>query len=86
MTLIEELLDLHVPQSVKLSPSGQQVLYSTSYTFDHKKGDHKQSTLWLAETGKQHSARQLTTGERYDHDPAWSADGKSIAFISDRGK
>jgi len=86
MTLIEELLDLQIPQSIKLSPSGQQVLYSTSYTFDHMKGDHKQSTLWLADTGKQHSARQLTTGERHDHDPKWSPDGRSIAFISDRGK
>ncbi|TKA61958.1 hypothetical protein B0A55_11840 [Friedmanniomyces simplex] len=86
MTLIEDLLDLHIPQSVKLSPSGQQVLWSTSFLFGHKKGEHKQSTLWLAETGKQHSARQLTTGERNEHDPQWSPDGQSIAFISDRGK
>ncbi|KAK5711867.1 hypothetical protein LTR15_012211 [Elasticomyces elasticus] len=86
MTLIEDLLDLQVPQSVKLSPNGQQVLWSTSYLFGHKKEEHKQSTLWLAQTGKKNSARQLTSGKYNDCSPEWSPDGQAIAFLSDRAK
>ncbi|KAK3116315.1 hypothetical protein LTR53_003442 [Teratosphaeriaceae sp. CCFEE 6253] len=86
MPLIDDLLDLQVPQSVQLSPNGQLVLWSTAFTWGQKNGEHAVSTLWLAETGKQHSARQLTPGDHNDHDPKWSPDGQSIAFISDRAK
>jgi len=86
MTLIEDLLDLQIPQSVQLSPDGQQVLWSTAFTWGQKNGDHVLSTLWLGDTGKQHSARQLTSGTFNDHAPKWSPDGQSIAFLSDRAK
>jgi dipeptidyl aminopeptidase/acylaminoacyl peptidase len=86
MTLIEELLDLQVPQTIKISPNAQQVLYSTTVPHEAKKGDHVVSTLWLADTGHAKSSRQLTSGLYFDRAPAWSPDGNSIAFISDRAK
>jgi dipeptidyl aminopeptidase/acylaminoacyl peptidase len=42
--------------------------------------------LWIAETGLQKSARKLTNGSYNDRMPQWSPDGRSIAFLSDRGK
>ena len=86
MTLVEDLLDLQVPQIIKISPNGQQVLYSTTHPHEAKKGDHATSTLWLAETGHANSSRQITSGLYYDTAPAWSPDGNSIAFVSDRAK
>lgn len=86
MTLIEDLLDLQIPQVVKLSPDGQKVIYSTSLVHGSKKGEHSVATIWLAETGKPKSARQLTSGLYNDHDPKWSPDGETVSFLSDRAK
>ncbi len=86
MTLIEDVLDLQYPETIKISPDCQQVLYSTELSTGHKKGEHSTSTLWLADTGHAKSSRQLTSGLYNDHSPRWKPDGKSIAFISDRAK
>ncbi|KAK5130757.1 hypothetical protein LTR08_001702 [Meristemomyces frigidus] len=86
MTLIEALLDLQIPNSIKISPNSRNVVYSTNFSFEHKTGEHAVSTLWLAETGKAKSAGKLTPGEHNDRDPKWSPDGQSIAFLSDRAK
>nr|POE76204.1 putative peptidase yuxl [Quercus suber] len=82
--LADAILDIQVPNVVKLSPTSQQIVYSTSHPWNHKKGDHVQSTIWLAETGKHDSARPLTAGKFNDREPRWSPDGKNVAFISDR--
>ncbi|KAK5111241.1 hypothetical protein LTR62_005269 [Meristemomyces frigidus] len=89
MPLLDDLLDLQVPNSLHLSPNGQQVIYSTGLTWGAKHADaeHSVSSLWLAETGKAVSARALTNGESNDHAPRWSpGKGDSIAFLSDRGR
>lgn len=86
MTLIEDLLDLQTPDHVRISPNAQQVVYSTTLPLSHKKGEHEQSTIWLAETGKPKSSRQLTSGLYNDFSPKWNPDGKSITFVSDRAK
>lgn len=58
-------------RDVMLSPDGQQVLFCY-------KGDiYKVST-------KGGTAVQLTTHDSYECSPVWSADGKQIAFASDR--
>ena len=86
MTLIEDLLDLQFPESVKISPNCQQVVYSTSLCLEHRKGEHELHTIWLAETGHPKSSRQLTSGLFCDHGPRWCPEGNSIAFMSDRAK
>lgn len=86
MTLIEDLLDLQVPNSIALSPNGQHIVYSTTLPMGHRTGEHDLSTLWTAQTGKPHSARQLTSGKYNDRAPEWTKDGQSVAFLSDRGK
>ena len=42
--------------------------------------------MWIADVGKERSARQLTSGLFKDESPQWSPDGTTIAFISDRAK
>ncbi|SMY26954.1 unnamed protein product [Zymoseptoria tritici ST99CH_1A5] len=84
--LITSLCDLEIPNTIAFSPNAQQVLYSTNLTWMHRKGKLPVSTLWLAETGKAKSARQITSGLSKDHIPRWNPDGRSIAFVSDRAK
>lgn len=79
---LEALADLAVPREVRLSPDGSRIVYSVRpFT---QKSERTVSTLWIAETGKENSARQFTSGLFNDESPQWSADGTSIAFKSDR--
>ena len=80
----EALVDLETPDNVRLSPSGRQVVYSLSTPT--RKGEHAVSSLWIAQVGKEHSARQLTAGLSKDDLPQWSPDGQHVAFLSDRAK
>ncbi|KAH9828269.1 putative acylamino-acid-releasing enzyme [Teratosphaeria destructans] len=86
MSRLDQLFDLQIPNSLRISPNTQQILYATSLSYGHKTAEHPKSTIWLGETGKAGSARQLTSGLHNDKDPQWLPDGKSIAFISDRAK
>ena len=84
----EVLVDLPVPSGVCLSPDGLKVVYSVSPAA--KKDEHEKSSIWIADVGKEHSARQLTSGHFHDEAPQWcpnKEDGSNcIAFISDRAK
>ncbi|PWY66355.1 putative acylamino-acid-releasing enzyme [Aspergillus sclerotioniger CBS 115572] len=82
--LIQSLCDLEIPKTIRLSPDRSKILYSTELTWGHRKGKHAVSTLWLASTGHADSSLQLTPGLFRDHAPAWTPDGKAVAFISDR--
>lgn len=84
--LIKEILGLVVPDQLKLSPDGKQVVYTGRTKWDHKpkKEEHKRA-LWIAHTHAENSARQLTDGTFNDRDPQWSPDGKTVALLSDRG-
>lgn len=83
----EQLVDLQVPQDVRISPSGKHCVYVCKPIA--RAAEHFISSLWIAELGKEHSARQLTSGLSHDSSPRWCPDtttGESIAFISDRAK
>ena len=78
----EELVDLEIPDEVRISPSGEKAVYSASPM--GRKGEHKVSTIWIAQIGREKSARPLTSGLYNDRMPQWSPDGQSVAFLSDR--
>jgi len=83
-SLAEQLADIQHPGDVGLSPSGSQIIYSLmSLT---QKDEHATCSIWLAQFGVKHSARQLSSGLYNDQSPRWSPDEKHIAFISDRAE
>lgn len=79
----EDLADLQSPEHVRISPSGSHVIWSL--TPRSKSAENTLSSIWIADFGKAVSARRLTSGDFNDRDAEWSPDGRSIAFISDRG-
>ncbi|KAH0276767.1 putative acylamino-acid-releasing enzyme, partial [Aureobasidium melanogenum] len=81
--LLQSLCNLEIPNAIRFSPDGRNVLYSTELTWGHQKGSCAVSTLWLAKTEQENSAQRLTSGLYKDYAGSWAPDGKSIAFISD---
>jgi Tol biopolymer transport system component len=79
----EDLYDLRVPTDLALSPDGRYVAFSVKAVAPGKDG--YRTSLWLAPTDGSQPARQLTVGSKSDTAPRWSPDGRTIAFLSDRG-
>ncbi len=76
---IEALWKMQRVGAPSLSPCAKQVCASvTSYSMQTNKS---QSSLWLFGAGK---PKQLTQCGDKDGEPAWSPDGKTIAFVAKR--
>src|SRR3954451_2434817 len=68
-----------------VSPDGQWIAYSVGTPIPDQ--NRTASAIWLASTSPSTSgspARRLTAGDKRDSDPAFSPDGKRIAFLSNR--
>lgn len=76
----EDLFRLKVLQDTLLSPDGKTAVYGLSHV-DAEKEEY--ANLWLIdlETG---ASRALTSGKNRDSAAAWSPDGRTIAFLSNR--
>ncbi|MDQ3554029.1 MAG: hypothetical protein M3395_06440, partial [Chloroflexota bacterium] len=79
----DDLYALRAPVEVQLSPDGRQVVYCLKETAPDKDG-YRQS-LWLVPADGSAPPRQLTLGRKKDTSPRWSPDGRTVAFLSDRG-
>ncbi|KAF4548179.1 Hypothetical protein D9617_31g064150 [Elsinoe fawcettii] len=84
MDVYEKILELQVPQRPRVSSDGKKVVYATTLPLGHRKGDNRVSSIWVADVGKEESARQLTSGLFNDNSPQWLPDASSIIFVSDR--
>jgi dipeptidyl aminopeptidase/acylaminoacyl peptidase len=77
---IDELVSLTSPGEVAISPDGRTVAYTVTETnWDE---DRYEREIWLAR--EEDAPFQLTRAERSSYGPKWSADGKTLAFLSDR--
>ncbi len=78
---LDDLLNLVQVSGAEISPDGRQVVYSKSEL--KKWSDNKRvSSIWIANAdGTDH--RQLLGSDK-DRSPAWSPDGRYIAFLSTR--
>ncbi len=79
----EDLYDLRVPIQLDVSPDGRQVAFAVKSVAPGKDG--YRTSLWIAPADGSGPARQLTVGSKSDTTPRWSPDGRTLAFLSDRG-
>ena len=79
----EDIYDIASVGESEISPDGRQVAFVV--TRMERSDDSYRSAIWLVATDGG-EPRQFTAGAKRDSAPRWSPDGRSLAFLSERGE
>ena len=79
---VDDVLDLVQVTAPRISPDGTSVLYTRSELAPWKDNKRKSTTWIVSSDGTQD---RLFLADDGDKNPAWSPDGRYVAFVSTRG-
>jgi dipeptidyl aminopeptidase/acylaminoacyl peptidase len=80
----ELVVEGSVPQSPALAPNGHLLCYVLAPT--SQVGDHLDTVLWLADIDGDGGWRRATADTATESRPRWSADSRTLYFLSDRAE
>ena len=83
MLTVDDLLSLRGVGGARISPDGRLVAFEVAAAYHGTHAEPRGTAIWLVEAATGY-ARQLTTGTARNTAPAWSPDGRNLAFLSDR--
>ena len=79
----DDLFLLRTLADPQVSPDGKLVAYVQSWP--DREDDETRSSVYVAPVDGSGPSRRFTEGKK-DHSPRWSPDGRSLAFVSERGE